>query len=127
MAYNPHVPLDARSQFRPVYTSRLNGTLVELMGTPDGGYIVRRRLDPKIVQAVKDQARDQRGIWKKGAMLGGTQRHWLPVCSLPTELDMHLKAKWGDPAKDPDAAKTWKKKLWNNSEARAFRTSEYSV
>jgi hypothetical protein len=127
MAYHPYVPPDARDAFRPVYRTRLNGTVVELMGTPDGGFIVRRRLDPRIVQAVKDANRDQAGIWRKGKLIGNTQTHMMPIASLPAELHFSLKEKWGDPKKDPDAAKRWKKGLWNNSEARAFRSSEHSV
>ncbi len=107
--------------------ANINGTVMHVQYQPDGTLRVRKTISPAIMAAIKEDCASQRDIWKKGVLIGKTQRHRLPVASLPAEVVDHCKRKWGDPKKDPDAAKQWKKKVWNNGDWKAFRTSEHVI
>jgi hypothetical protein len=104
-----------------------DGTHLYVKFDREQGMIVKRIIPEHVVeQAVKDN-RYRAEENKKGTLLrGGTQHHWLPLCSLPAALDDKWQQEIGNPNKDPDSWKAWKKRL-NDSQYRDLRTSEYRL
>lgn len=98
-----------------------DGSKTRIKFDRDRGLIVQRYIPAKIMQAVIETARHSRDIHRKGRLLGNTQRHWVPIASIPKHIDAELKQKLGPMKHDP---KGWKKAL-ANPDLAAFRTSEY--
>lgn len=96
------------------------GMNISICFQPGVGAVVIKTIPEKVIQAVKDTARDQRDIHKKGTMIGNTQRHWMPVSSMPSAIREQWETELGAPKHN---WKKWRQRL-NSNEFRDFRTSE---
>jgi hypothetical protein len=106
----------------------LDGTGINtsIIFDPVRGAVVIKTIPAAVMQAIKDYARDQRDIYKKGRLIGNTQRHWTPAFSMPIALHEQFKKELGDPKRDPTAARKWRQRI-NSSEYEKLRTSEYKI
>jgi hypothetical protein len=100
-----------------------NGVNVSICFQPGAGAVVVKTIPERVIQAIKDEARDQRDLHKKGTMIGNTQRHWMPLISMPAEMWEQWKQELGEPKHNMGA---WKKRL-NSNEYKDLRTSDRSV
>ena len=96
------------------------GMNLSLCFQPGVGMVVVRTIPHEINEAVKNETRGQRDLFKKGRLIGNTQRHWQPAASLPTALHNQWVDELGEPKHN---TKAWKKRL-NSNEYRDLRTSE---
>src|SRR5262245_45255056 len=103
-----------------------DGMQVRIKFDNELGMIVEKRIPAVVMEELEKDINYQRDIWKKGSMIGNTQRHRLPVASIPLVLHNQWKEELGDPKHDPVAAKKWRQRL-NSIEYRNFRTSEYNL
>tara|TARA_A100001388_G_C28764714_1_gene499980 strand:- start:78 stop:410 length:333 start_codon:yes stop_codon:yes gene_type:complete len=84
----------------------------------DGSRFVTTEQD---VTEIVDFNNEQSKEYKKGSMIGNTQKHYLEVANIPLTVYQDLIQRFGDPSKNPEAKKKWK--VWlNDSNNRAFRT-----
>lgn len=97
-----------------------DGVRVEVLFEPSGTMHVRRTIPERLMDALKRDEAVSRDLLRKGTLLGGTQKHWLKVGSLPKGLHMTLKERFGS---DQKAWGKW----WNDPDNRAFRSSEHRV
>lgn len=88
----------------------------------NGKMIVVKTVPDEVLEAVYTQARHSADIWKKGTMLG-SQKHWLPVASLPAAVNAQWEKELGPERDNPEA---WRRR-YNDPQYRKFRTSEYTV
>jgi hypothetical protein len=82
-----------------------------------------KTIPERVIQAIKDEARDQRDLHKKGTMIGNTQRHWMPLISMPTAMMEQWKQELGEPKHN---MKAWKKRI-NSNEYKDLRTSDRRI
>jgi hypothetical protein len=99
-------------------SSEQTGSKVQVMFCADGKMVTRYVLDPRVVQADLERNRQSREIWRKGTLLGNTQRHLVPIAHIPLEKHFQLKRRFG---KDTKALL----KFWNDHGHRDWRASEY--
>lgn len=102
------------------------GYNVSLKFDKDRGLIVQKTIPKAVMDMFDKDIRYQRDIHKKGTLLGNTQKHMLPVASIPIPIYNQWKRELGDPKKDPEAKKKWRRRF-NDNEFRDFRTSEHRV
>tara|TARA_A100000171_G_scaffold46022_1_gene50380 strand:- start:959 stop:1291 length:333 start_codon:yes stop_codon:yes gene_type:complete len=86
---------------------------------PDGGYTIEEK---QHIKSVLEANKIRQNQFRKNSLIGNTQRHWQQVAEIPSLVYMDLMKKFGDPKKDPDAQKKWKKWL-NDIDNRYFRTN----
>lgn len=98
-------------------SSEQTGSKVQVMFCADGKMVTRYVLDPRIVQADLERNRASREIWKKGSLLGNTQKHMVPIAHIPLEKYAILKQRFRGDTKAI-------LKYWNNA-PRDWRASEY--
>lgn len=109
-----------RDRWITLPSSEQTGSKVQVMFCSDGKMITRYVLDPRIVRADLERNRQSKEIWRKGRLLGNTQRHIMPLGFLPMEKYCQLKKRFGNDQKE------WRK-WWNNSDHKAWRASDYKV
>lgn len=97
--------------------SEQTGSEVFVMFAPDGKMHTRYVLDPRIVQADLERNRQSKEIWRKGSLLGNTQKHMVPIAHIPLEKYAILKQRFRGDTKAI-------LKYWNNA-PRDWRASEY--
>lgn len=114
------VPQQSQGQWIDLGVNYGDGSHLRIKFDGAKGMVVQRVIPAKIMRAVAEEARHSRDIWKKGKLLGNTQRHWLPIAVLPKHIDAEWKRELG-PMKHNQ--KEWKKRI-NNSEYANFRASE---
>jgi hypothetical protein len=108
-----------RDRWLTLPSSEQTGSKVQVMfRSSDGAMVTRYVLDPRIVRADLERNRQSREIWKKGSLLGNTQKHIVPIAHIPYEKYAQLKKRFG---KDTKALL----KFWNNSDHGAWKASEY--
>jgi hypothetical protein len=98
-------------------SSEQTGSKVQVMFAPDGKMHTRYVLDPRIVRADLERNRASREIYKKGSLLGNTQKHIVPICHIPLEKYAVLKQRFRGDTKAI-------LKYWNNA-PRDWKASEY--
>jgi hypothetical protein len=103
-----------------------DGTHLYVRFDREQGMIVKRIVPEHVVDQATTDNHYRQDQNKKGTLLRCSQQHWLPVCSLPAALDDQWKRELGDPKHDPEAWKSWRRRL-NSNEYRKLRTSEYQV
>ena len=85
--------------------------------------LVRRSIDPKLMQHIEDTCTHSRDIWRKGRLLGKPRRHWIPV----SEMSMQMRDQWNrEIGTIKENHEGWKRRL-NSNEYRNLRTSEYKL
>jgi hypothetical protein len=99
-------------------SSEQTGSKVQVLFEPNGTMRTRYVLDPRIVQADLERNLRSREVYKKGSLLGNTQKHIVPIAHIPYEKYAQLKKRFG---KDSKALL----KFWNNSDHGAWKASEY--
>lgn len=87
---------------------------------PDGKMHTRYVLHPKVVQADLERNRASKEIWRKGSLLGNTQKHIVPIAHIPMEKYFQLKRRFRGDTKAM-------LKFWNNSDHAKWRASEYKL
>lgn len=101
---------------------RADGTRIAIK-VEDGRMLVRRSIDPKLMQHIEDTCTHSKDIWRKGRLLGKQKRHWLPVARMSLQMREQWTRELG-PIKENPAA--WKRRF-NSSDYRNIRTSEHTV
>lgn len=102
------------------------GMNVSICFQPGVGAIVVKTIPEKVMNEIIQSNTVDRDIWKKGTLLRNTQHHMLPVGQMPIAMHNQWKQELGDPKRDPDAVRRWKKR-WNSREYHKLRTSEYNI
>jgi hypothetical protein len=103
-----------------------DGTFTKIKFDSEHGMIVKRVIPEKVLELATTDNNYTRDHNAKGKLIGNTQKHWLPICSIPKQIDRQWQNELGNPREDPDAWKAWKRRL-NSSEYRNFRTSEHKL
>lgn len=85
------------------------------MHDADKGFIIEKRQE---VDAILDANKAQAAEYRKGSMIGNTQRHWQHVAEIPATVFLELRAKLGEPKDNPTEWKRW----LNDYDNRFFRT-----
>ena len=89
----------------------------------DGGFTIEEK---QHIQEVLDINKAKQNEYRKGSLIGNTQKHWQGVAEIPTLVYMDLMKKFGDPHNNPESQKKWKAWL-NDIDNRYFRTSGGNV
>lgn len=110
-----------RDRWVDVGTDR-TGTQIAVMVTSDNKRLVKKTIPPQIVAAAGQDAAKQREFFKKGCMLGNTQKHWMPAARLPWMIYDDIKQKYGTPSQNP---RKWSSLL--NNEFAAFKSTEMTI
>ena len=106
LSYDPVRKLAVYAQFDPLPDGQMKVVAWYCQEVPDGW---------------KDQNREI-GEVQPSSLIGNTQHHWRHVARIPDAVHNELTEKYGNPVRDEDAAKTWKKRVFNDSEYRDLRT-----
>jgi hypothetical protein len=106
-----------RDRWLTLPSSDQTGSKVQVMFCSDGRMVTRYVLDKRIVAADLARNRASREIYKKGSLLGNTQRHMVPICHIPLEKYAVLKKRFRGDTKSI-------LKYWNNA-PRDWKASEY--
>jgi hypothetical protein len=109
-----------RDRWLTLPSSEQTGSKVQVMFCSDGRMVTRYVLDKRIVQADLERNRASREIWKKGSLLGNTQKHLLPIAHIPLEKYFQLKRRFRGDTKAMF-------KFWNNSDHNKWRASEHKL
>jgi hypothetical protein len=120
------VPPESQGQWLNLGNLVGDGTHLQIKFDPVHGMIVQRTIPAAVMEQATQDNRYQLDHNKKGALIGNTQKHWLPVCSIPKHIDSQWCDELGNPREDHDAWKAWKRRL-NSNEFRNFRTSEHRL
>lgn len=100
-----------------------DGSRIMVKFDRDLGMVVKRSIDPRIVQAVEDSCIASRNIWKKGTLLGTGKKHWLPVARFTPQQKAAWERELG-PMRENQSA--WRRRL-NDPDYRNMRTSDYKI
>lgn len=93
--------------FRPLVDDRSTGGAVEVAWLPDGQVATRRTIPEAARESMLATTAAMRDANPRGSVLGHTQRHRVPLASIPTPEYWRLLRLYGRPSQNPKAWLRW--------------------